>query len=263
MRDNSDIKGQILTIQDVAEALMVSVKTVTRMLQDGAIPGFKVSNQWRFHRDDLNSWLKQKRRGTEGHSTGFLHGEVHETPLSRLVNEQLIITGLAPDTPAGILEKLAAPLAESGIVSDKKLFVEGLLQREEMMSTGIGGGAAIPHVRYPERLPADRPALVMGTCPEGVEWKAIDGKPVRLFLLPASGSVTVHLRLLSAIRELLAAPDMTARLVRAASARDIMSELMKYEVRQHSSRTRPSSGPLHAGGSGRENHPKIKKGETE
>ena len=51
----------MMTLSDVAEALKVSEKTVSRMLQDGSLPGFKVANQWRFYREDFYRWIDEKR----------------------------------------------------------------------------------------------------------------------------------------------------------------------------------------------------------
>ncbi|PIE03965.1 MAG: hypothetical protein CSA76_06735 [Spirochaetales bacterium] len=230
----ADIKGQIMTLPDVAEALMVSEKTVVRMLQDGSIPGFKVSNQWRFHREDLKEWLEQKRKGTTRRHGTLLSSEADEVPLSRLTDESLIVTGIRPGSAEQILNALAAPLAEQGIIRSKHKFVDSLLQREQMMSTGIGGGAAIPHIRHPEELPAARPALVIGTCPEGIDWKAIDDRPVKLFLLPVSADEVSHLRLLSLIRKVLLDEELSSRLIQAAAPHELISLLLKYEVQQHS-----------------------------
>ena len=58
--NNSQIP-QMMTISEVAEILKISEKTVSRMLQEGSIPGFKVANQWRFYRDDFYKWIDHKR----------------------------------------------------------------------------------------------------------------------------------------------------------------------------------------------------------
>lgn len=49
--------GDLLTLQDVAERLTTSYKTVFRLVTDGDIPAVKVGGQWRVHRDDLNAYV--------------------------------------------------------------------------------------------------------------------------------------------------------------------------------------------------------------
>ncbi|MCK5736145.1 MAG: helix-turn-helix domain-containing protein, partial [Spirochaetaceae bacterium] len=80
------IEKTALTIPDVAQILKVSEKTITRMLQDESIPGFKVANQWRFHPEDFDNWLKKKRSERGGSArTGIasmLSQELESVPLS-------------------------------------------------------------------------------------------------------------------------------------------------------------------------------------
>ena len=89
---------QFFTISDVAQILQVSEKTIARMLQDDAIPGFKVANQWRFHPGDFNDWLDAKRRERSGAARSdiavMLSGELDTVPLSGLAAEDLI--GISP-----------------------------------------------------------------------------------------------------------------------------------------------------------------------
>lgn len=51
---------QIMTIKEVAEYLKLNEKTAYRLVSQGKIPGFKVGGTWRFHRNELEDWVKQQ-----------------------------------------------------------------------------------------------------------------------------------------------------------------------------------------------------------
>jgi excisionase family DNA binding protein len=64
------VNTEILTVQEVAALLKVADKTVYTMAQRQEIPAFKIRGQWRFKRDDINSWITTlKRRPTVGAPT--------------------------------------------------------------------------------------------------------------------------------------------------------------------------------------------------
>ena len=58
------MQTDILTIKEVAEYLKVAEKTAYKLASKGDLPGFKVGGAWRFHKQDIDQWLEDKRRGT-------------------------------------------------------------------------------------------------------------------------------------------------------------------------------------------------------
>lgn len=230
------IERPALTIPDVARILKVSEKTITRMLQDGSIPGFKIANQWRFHPEDFENWLKKKRRERGGSArsgiASMLSHELESIPLSRLTAEDLVVINIAPGTKEEVLKALSQPLIDRGVIKDKDTFVSGLMAREKMMSTGVGGGVALPHLRDPQEVPVERPLVIIGTSLEGIIWDSLDGNPVTLFLMPVTGDEVIHIRTLAAIRKALVMDGIIELLSQAGSGEELMSILLKIETIQ-------------------------------
>ena len=54
------MQDDILTVKEVAEYLKLTEKTTYKLAAEGKIPGFKVGGSWRFRRDELSSWTRQK-----------------------------------------------------------------------------------------------------------------------------------------------------------------------------------------------------------
>ena len=118
--------------------------------------------------------------------------------LGSLIRPDLIF----PDLPAGdraeVLRAFAGRLAERGLVNDAEALFDKLWEREQLGSTAIGGGIAIPHCKV-DRLKSG--VVALGRVEEGVDFGAADGQPVRLFFLVISPSQSPaeHLQILAAI----------------------------------------------------------------
>lgn len=143
---------------------------------------------------------------------------------------EAVNASLAGRTSAEVLAELSRPVAAATGLEAGRL-LQTLLDREKLGSTGVGEGVAIPHGKLPG-LPGIVAAF--GRAPEGVDFRAIDGRPARLFfaLFAPESSAGAHLKALArvsrvfrspAFREaILAAPDAASiyRLIEAEDARD-------------------------------------------
>lgn len=132
--------------------------------------------------------------------------------LAALVRQDLIF----PDVPAAERAELLRALAEriaarGGVRSADELF-QGLWEREQQGSTGIGSGVAIPHCKVPGLR---RGLIAVGRVPAGVDFAAADGEPVRLLFVVVSPaeSPEEHLRSLAAISRWLRIKGNAARLL--------------------------------------------------
>ena len=77
--------------------------------------------------------------------------------------------------------------------------MQALLAREQLQSTGVGDGVALPHVRNPAVVEIGTPMVCLCFLEAPVEYGALDGKPVKVLFTPLSPNVRVHLHLLSRI----------------------------------------------------------------
>jgi len=143
---------------------------------------------------------------------------------------EAVNASLSGRSAAEVLAELSRPVAAATGLEAGRL-LQTLLDREKLGSTGVGEGVAIPHGKLPG-LPSILAAF--GRAPEGIDFRAIDGRPARLFfaLFAPESSAGAHLKALArvsrifrspAFREaILAAPDAAAifRLIEAEDARD-------------------------------------------
>jgi PTS system nitrogen regulatory IIA component len=95
---------------------------------------------------------------------------------------------------------------------DKSDVLRIIMEREELGSTGIGGGVAIPHGKLPQ---LDRMTILVGRSREGVDFDAIDNAPVNIIflLLAPDDAATVYLKVLARISKMLKREGVLARLL--------------------------------------------------
>ncbi len=114
-------------------------------------------------------------------------------------------------------------------LSKRAALIAALREREELHSTGIGDGVAFPHARTALSGLVSRPVIVFGRHAQGIPFGAIDGRPVRLFFLLVTTSVTQHLQILARISRLLHAPSIRQRLLDAQRPDEVLSAIREAE----------------------------------
>ncbi len=128
---------------------------------------------------------------------------------------------LQETTKTEVLLRLTDTAAALGRISDKDQLIKDIFYREQLMSTGIGLGIAIPHVRFPQ---VNTPLIVMGIQPAGInDYPSIDDEPVKIvvMILVGTNQHKEHIRLLSQIVAFLKSDDIIPRLLAAPTAQAV------------------------------------------
>ncbi len=127
-----------------------------------------------------------------------------------------------------VIKELVELLVQCEKVADRKAAVKTLLEREELGSTGVGQGVAIPHGKSDciKEL-----AGALGVARQGIAFDALDGEPVQLFflLLAPNGPGGVHLKALAKISSLLKDKHFRKALIQANSKEDILQIIREEE----------------------------------
>ena len=134
---------------------------------------------------------------------------------------------LVADDKEGVIEELVESLIDAGEIKadDKKSIVQAILKREELGSTGIGRGVAVPHTKHPS---AEQLTGTVGVSINGVDFNSLDGGKVQLFFLLVSPPDLPqdHLRALENISRQLR-DDMFCRFLRQAKSLDDIQQLLE------------------------------------
>jgi len=186
-----------LTVKDASALLNVSEKTVYRWLEEGRLPGFKLQGQYRFNRAELLEWATAHRLGVS--SSIFEEKETESVPLP-LLSEAIQAGGIFYRVEGGDRESALRNVVEVMRLPeevDRRFLLQVLLAREQMASTGVGDGVAIPHARNPVVLHVDKPAISLCFLEKPIDFGALDGLPVQVLFTMVSPTARAHLHLLS------------------------------------------------------------------
>jgi PTS system nitrogen regulatory IIA component len=137
------------------------------------------------------------------------------------LTRETIVVDLQSQDKKGILEELVAPVAKAAGIDAAEL-VKVLLEREQLGSTGIGGGIGIPHGKLKD---LDDLMLGFGLSRRGVDFESMDGRPTHIFflLITPENSTGLHLKLLARISRLLKNDPFKERLMQARSVDDVIA----------------------------------------
>ena len=147
--------------------------------------------------------------------------------LSDLFNVQNIATDLEPQAKEALLRTIVTRLDEKGFVGDLDVATRDVIEREKVMSTGIGNGVAIPHA-YTDGVDS----LVAGffRVTEPVDFEALDGATVSLFfiILGPKESRRDHIKVLAKISRLLNHDDFREDLRTAPDAEAVLGIFKRF-----------------------------------
>lgn len=137
------------------------------------------------------------------------------------------VARISASTPTEALAQLveAAPLPD-GV--DRNQLLERLLEREELSSTGIGDGIALPHPHASDWHLA-QPLIVLGMLDREIDWSAFDAKPVDTIFLLLASSDKEHLELLGGLARAIADPGLRELLRHKASIGGILKRIAEIE----------------------------------
>lgn len=146
--------------------------------------------------------------------------------LGALTRPELIFSDLPAADRSEVLRTFAERVAGEGLVRNGAELFQRLWEREQLGSTGIGSGIAIPHCKLAGMTHG---IVAVGMVPGGVDFGASDGRPVKVLFLVVSpsGSPAEHLQVLAAISRWLRADHHAERILALqapAQVYDLLSE---------------------------------------
>jgi nitrogen PTS system EIIA component len=217
-----------LNVSDIARALGVTEKAVYRLIRAGDLPATRVGDQYSINRTVLLEWATSRGKVV---SRDLFVGDDEAAAMPSL-SDALERGGIFHGVQAG--DKQAALRAVVDHMtfpseSDREMFLQVLVAREELGSTGVGNGIAIPHVRNPVVLHVPEPTVTLCFLDVPIDFGAVDGQPVHALFTMVSPTVRMHLHLISRLAFALREPQFASAVERKATAADLLSELRRVE----------------------------------
>ena len=213
------IDDPILTIDEVAKYLRVSERTVYDWAQRGEIPSGKIGTVWRFKKSEIESWVNERLSGNR-----FLSRTEEISPETIISPDRIVF--LNHTQKRDVLLAMADNLSTAPQIKNPQELRTEILKREELMSTAIGLGIAIPHVRLSSVT--DLVVTVGVSSVDITDFNALDDEPVRFLIMIAAASNlhAYYLKALSFFSSQLKNRELYNALLAAKTPADVYSLLI-------------------------------------
>jgi PTS system nitrogen regulatory IIA component len=218
-----------LSVKDAAQLLSVSQKSIYRWVKQGMLPAYKISGCYRFSRTELLEWATSRRRGEFVNIPLLPDSELLPLPsISSALESGGVFYRIEGRTREEVLADAVAHLRLSEDV-DRGALLQLLRAREELVSTAIGHGIAIPHPRNPSLLNAQRAKVTLCFLDQPVDFFSFDGQLVNVLLLVIAPDLRSHLHLISRLGFVLQDIEFRETLINEENREKIFAALAKAE----------------------------------
>jgi PTS system nitrogen regulatory IIA component len=217
--------NEMMDLEQLARYLQRDLREVAKMASRGYLPGHKVSGEWRFARAEINHWLETQLPAYSEEQLAALDkrddaDDEAEGRVSALLKVECMAVPLAAGTRASVLSELVKLAEQSWQVYDPQTVLSAIRQREEMVSTALETGVAIPHPRRPLPLALGESLVAYGRTASGIPFGAAHGQLTDIFFLVCCRDDKTHLRTLARLSRLLLRPGFLDDLRGAETARE-------------------------------------------
>ncbi len=148
--------------------------------------------------------------------------------LQELIDEDLLNPELLAEEKNRVIEELAELFVKNSTVKNKDEFIADIKKREDIESTGIGNGVAIPHARSNS---VNKLRVAFGRSIQGIDFKALDRKPVKLIFMIAAPTEArkEYLQAIAKIARFLKSETLKGALLRATSRKAMMDIIRDFD----------------------------------
>jgi len=219
----------LLSVREAAALVACSERQIYRWIDEAEIPFQRIRDQVRFSRTDLLEWATSRRLpiSLEALDAG-LDPEDGVPSLARAIAAGGVHHDVA-DTNRDSALRAAVECTPMPASLDRDFVVETLIARENTISTAIGDGIAIPHVRQPLVAPGASTTVSVSYLRKPVSFGAADHQLVQIIFFIVSPTVRAHLQMLARLARTLQRPEFRDALDRRAATDELVAVTERLE----------------------------------
>jgi PTS system nitrogen regulatory IIA component len=225
--------NETMDLEQLASYLQRDVREVSKMASRGYLPGQKVGGQWRFASAEINYWIETQLPSYSAAELAAVEAGAGAPDgglrVSGLLLESTMAVPLAASTKASVLKKLVSLAEQSWQVYDPDALLTAVKQREELGSTALSSGVAIPHPRRPSPTMLGEPVVAYARTLAGIPFGAPRGALSDIFFLVCCREQRTHLKVLARISRMMLQPGVVDDLRAADTVADSLRILAATE----------------------------------
>jgi PTS system nitrogen regulatory IIA component len=222
--------NEMMDLEQLASYLKRDVREVSKLANRGHLPGHKISGQWRFAPAEINYWIENQMHAYTEEELLALDNQTSPAPLvSSMLSEAAMAVPLPAGTRASVLKELVRLAEQTRQLYDPKTVLSAIKQREDMGSTALASGLAIPHPRRPLPQALGESVLAYGRTTSGIPFGSPHGNLTDIFFLVCCRDERTHLNVLARLSRLMLRPDFLDELRAAQSVSATYQIIAKAE----------------------------------
>jgi PTS system nitrogen regulatory IIA component len=223
--------SDMMDMEQLAAYLQRDVREVGKLASRGHLPGHKVGGQWRFARAEINQWIEAQMPSLTEKQLSSLESSRGDGELliAGLLSEASVAVPLVASTRASVLKELVSLAEQSWQIYDPEAVLDAVRQREEMASTALPSGVAIPHPRRPLPAALGESVLAYARTASGIPFGAPHGVLTDMFFLVCCRDDRTHLRVLARLTRLFLRPGFLDELRAAETPHDSWQTIITAE----------------------------------
>ena len=224
-----------MSLEDFARYVGMDAREVQKLADRGKLPGQKIGGEWRFNRARVTEWLQQEMHTLDEARLATLDRAMggglddKSMVLTDLIGLDGIDVDLRANTKASVLRELVKLAERTGLLYDSEGLLAALEAREEMCSTGLQRGVAIPHPRQPLPYVSAEPFVCVARTARPIGFGSPYGGLSQLFFLICCHEDRHHLRVLARLMRVLS-EDTIDVLMEAETREDLLQVLIDKEA---------------------------------
>jgi PTS system nitrogen regulatory IIA component len=219
--------NEMMDLEQLATYLQRDLREVTKLASRGYLPGQKVAGKWRFAQAEINHWIETQMHAYTEQQLSALETEPGRAtdgdPLvSALMSDASTAVPMNASTRGSVLRELVKLAEQTWLVYDPQAILEAVRRREELASTALPSGVAIPHPHRPMPQALGEAVVAYGRTANGIPFGSPGGGLTDIFFLVCCRDDRTHLRVLARLSRLLLRPGFVDELRAAETAADTL-----------------------------------------
>jgi nitrogen PTS system EIIA component len=203
---------EMMSVEQLAVFLQRDARELQKLASRGHLPAHKVSGEYRFHPAEIHHWLETQLHGyTEEELSNVEQGAVGrghsvEPLLTSMLSVATIAVPLGANTKVSVLNQLVKTAEQSWQIYDPAAILQAIKDREELGTTALEGGVAIPHPHRPLPNALGESIVAFGRTLSPIPFGAGRGGMTDLFFLVCCRDSNIHLKVLARLSRLFLRP---------------------------------------------------------
>jgi PTS system nitrogen regulatory IIA component len=231
-----------MSLEEFARRVVLDVREVQRLADQGKLPGQKVGGEWRFHPAQVTEWLQQEMPSLDEERLAAIERVMSAAEGSEVDPDGLLVTSLIgplgielalpAKTRASVLRELVVVAERTGLLYDADGLHAALVAREDLCPTALPNGVAVPHPKSPMPYVSAEPFLCIARVPGGIAFGGNGKVLTRVFFLICCHEDRHHLYVLARLMRILDRATVAA-LHELASPEEVLELLVTREREVH------------------------------